>query len=53
MLRTEEPFFAAFFGTFLAGGVPVPIYPPFRVDRIEDYVARQHGILTGTLMRAF
>lgn len=45
MLRTEESFFAAFFGTLLAGGVPVPIYPPFRADRIEEYVRRQAGIL--------
>jgi len=45
MLRTEEPFFAAFFGTLLVGAVPVPIYPPFRPDRIEEYAARQVGIL--------
>ena len=30
MLRTEAAFFDAFFGVLLAGGVPVPIYPPFR-----------------------
>lgn len=45
MLRTEEAFFEAFFGVLLAGGVPVPIYPPFRPDRIEEYVQRQIGIL--------
>ena len=45
MLRTEEAFFHAFFGTLLAGGVPVPIYPPFRPDRIEEYARRQVGIL--------
>jgi len=45
MLRTEPAFFAAFFGTLLAGGVPVPIYPPFRADRIEEYARRQVGIL--------
>jgi fatty-acyl-CoA synthase len=37
MLRTEEDFFAVFLGTLFAGGVPVPIYPPFRLDRIEEY----------------
>lgn len=31
MLRTEAAFFEAFFGTLLAGAVPVPIYPPFRL----------------------
>lgn len=45
MLRTEAAFFDAFFGTLLAGGVPVPIYPPFRLDRIEEYAERQIGIL--------
>jgi len=45
MLRTEEAFFRAFFGTLLAGAVPVPIYPPFRLDRLEEYARRQVGIL--------
>jgi fatty-acyl-CoA synthase len=45
MLRSEEAFFHAFFGVLLAGGVPVPIYPPFRRDRIEEYAQRQLGIL--------
>jgi fatty-acyl-CoA synthase len=51
MLRTEEPFFAAFFGVLLAGAIPVPIYPPFRADRIEEYVRRQVGILTNARAR--
>jgi fatty-acyl-CoA synthase len=51
MLRTEEPFFAAFFGTLLAGAVPVPIYPPFRADRIEEYTRRQLAILTNAEAR--
>jgi acyl carrier protein len=45
MLRTEAAFFEAFFGVLLAGGIPVPIYPPFRPDQIEDYARRQQGIL--------
>jgi 1-acyl-sn-glycerol-3-phosphate acyltransferase len=45
MLRTEEAFFRTFFGVLLAGAVPVPIYPPVRPDRIEEYVARQANIL--------
>jgi 1-acyl-sn-glycerol-3-phosphate acyltransferase len=45
MLRTEEAFFAAFFGALLAGGIAVPIYPPFRRDRLEEYAHRQAGIL--------
>ena len=46
MLRTESDFFPAFFGTLLAGAVPVPIYPPFRADRIAEYAERQVGILS-------
>ena len=45
MLRTEEAFFSTFLGTLLAGCVPVPIYPPFRADRIEEYARRQSAIL--------
>jgi 1-acyl-sn-glycerol-3-phosphate acyltransferase len=45
MLRTEPAFFDVFFGILLAGGVPVPIYPAFRLDRIEEYAMRQAGIL--------
>ena len=51
MLRTEEPFLAVFFGTLLAGAIPVPLYPPFRADRIEEYVRRQLGILGNSQAR--
>ena len=52
MLRTEEAFFHTFFGVLLAGAVPVPIYPPFRRDLIEDYARRQVGILQNAAVRA-
>jgi acyl carrier protein len=45
MLRTEPAFFSTFFGILLAGAVPVPIYPPFRPERLEEYAVRQIGIL--------
>ncbi|MBB70909.1 MAG: acyl-CoA synthetase [Legionellales bacterium] len=45
MLPTSEDFFYAFTGIQLAGGVPVPIYPPFRPDKIEEYVRREARIL--------
>jgi 1-acyl-sn-glycerol-3-phosphate acyltransferase len=45
MLPTSEAFFQGFFGILLAGGIPVPIYPPFRPDRLEEYSRRQAGIL--------
>src|SRR5919106_951475 len=45
MLPTSLAFFRAFAGVLLAGGVPVPIYPPFRWSQIEDHLRRQAGIL--------
>jgi 1-acyl-sn-glycerol-3-phosphate acyltransferase len=51
MLRTEPAFFDAFFGALLAGLVPVPVYPPFRRDRIEEYARRQAGILANAQAR--
>jgi 1-acyl-sn-glycerol-3-phosphate acyltransferase len=45
MLRTEPAFFPVFLGTLMAGAVPVPIYPPYRPDQIEEYAHRQSGIL--------
>ena len=41
MLPTCAEFFHTFAGILLAGGIPVPIYPPFRADRISEYAARQ------------
>ena len=45
MLPTSREFFLVFFGILLAGAIPVPIYPPVRPDRIEEYVRRQAKIL--------
>ena len=45
MLPTGRDFFAAFFGVLYAGGVPVPIYPPFRLSQLEEHMRRQAGIL--------
>ncbi len=45
MLQTEPDYFFCFFGVLLAGGIPVPIYPPARADQIEDHLLRQIGIL--------
>jgi fatty-acyl-CoA synthase len=38
-------FFAAFFGALLAGAVPVPLYPPVRLGRLREYVARTARML--------
>jgi len=45
MLPTSREFFLTFAGTLLAGATPVPIYPPFRPDRIAEYAERQAAIL--------
>ncbi|HUI40716.1 MAG TPA: AMP-binding protein, partial [Terriglobia bacterium] len=51
MLPTSAEFFYAFFGVMLAGGIAVPIYPPARPDRIEEYVRRQVKILRNAEVR--
>jgi len=45
MLPTCAEFFYTFAGILLAGGIPVPLYPPFRADRIAEYATRQANIL--------
>jgi fatty-acyl-CoA synthase len=45
MLPSSRQFFICYAGILLAGAVPVPIYPPFRADRIEEYAERQSAIL--------
>jgi 1-acyl-sn-glycerol-3-phosphate acyltransferase len=45
MLPTGLDYLASFFGVMLAGGIPVPIYPPARIAGIEDHLKRHAGIL--------
>ena len=45
MLPTGFDFLRAFQGILIAGAVPVPIYPPARLDRLEEYARRQSAIL--------
>lgn len=49
MLPTSLDYFYCFFGVLLAGGVPVPIYPPARPSQIEDHLRRHAGILSNAL----
>ncbi len=51
MLPTSRDFFVAFAGILLAGGVPVPIYPPVRADRIAEYAGSQSAILRNAEVR--
>ena len=45
MLPTSRQFFICYTAILLAGAIPVPIYPPYRADRIEEYAQRQAAIL--------
>lgn len=45
MLPTSRDFLDAFFGVILAGGIPVPLYPPVRPSQLEDHLRRQGAIL--------
>jgi len=44
MLPTGRDYFFAFFGVLLAGGVPVPVYPPGRLKQIEEHLRRHAAI---------
>src|SRR4051812_44422305 len=45
MLPTSKDYLFCFYGTLLAGGIPVPLYPPARLTTIEDHLTRHVGIL--------
>jgi len=46
MLPTSRDFFSGFYGILLAGGIPVPIYPPTRLSQLEEHLRRQGRILS-------
>ncbi len=45
MLPTSRDYLFSFFGILLAGGIPVPVYPPLRPSQIEDHLRRHAKIL--------
>lgn len=51
MLPSGPDYFHSFFGILYAGGVPVPLYPPDRLDQIEAYLQRQRTILDNCAAR--
>ncbi|OGT61803.1 MAG: hypothetical protein A3F14_07090 [Gammaproteobacteria bacterium RIFCSPHIGHO2_12_FULL_43_28] len=51
MLPSHPTFFYTFYGTLLAGGIPVPIYPPFRAHMIEAYAKTEAKILKSAEVR--
>jgi len=51
VLPTGLDFLDAFFGATLAGAVPVPLYPPIRLGRIEEYHAATARMITAVRAR--
>jgi 1-acyl-sn-glycerol-3-phosphate acyltransferase len=45
MLPTGRSYFAVFLGALLAGGVPVPVYPPAHRSALEAHLVRQARLL--------
>ena len=45
MLPTGPDYFFSFIGVLLAGGVPVPMYPPSRMSQLEEHLRRCVAIL--------
>ena len=45
MLPTCREYFTTFLGVLFAGAVPVPIYPPTRLARLQEHLERQSRIL--------
>jgi 1-acyl-sn-glycerol-3-phosphate acyltransferase len=46
MLPTGYSYLASFFGVMIAGGIPVPIYPPARLSQLSDHLNRHARILS-------
>ncbi|MEL6341033.1 MAG: AMP-binding protein [Myxococcota bacterium] len=47
VLPTGIGFFDAFFGAIAIGAVPVPMYPPIRLGRLDEYHDRSARMLAG------
>jgi acyl carrier protein len=45
MLPSGADYFYSFFGILMAGGIPVPVYPPARPAQLEDHLRRHARIL--------
>lgn len=48
---TAPELFDAFFGIVLAGAVPVPLYPPVRLGRLDEYHVRTAAMLAAVEAR--
>ncbi len=45
VLPTGIDFISMFFGTILAGGIPVPAYPPAGLGKFDEYLERLSGVI--------
>ena len=52
LLPTHPTFGDAFFGVLAAGAVPVPLYPPVRLGRLDDWVAQTAAMMRAADVRA-
>ena len=53
MLPSGPDYFYSFIGILLAGGIPVPIYPPARLSQLEDHMRRHVRILANCVASTF
>ncbi len=51
MLPTGFDYLQSFMGVLAAGAIAVPLYPPARLDRMEEYLQRQSRILANAEAR--
>lgn len=51
MLSTGPQYFYSFIGVLLAGGIPVPVYPPGRIKQIEEHLRRHAAIATNCMAK--
>lgn len=51
MLPTSKDFFYAFFGILIARCIPVPLYPPIRLNQIIEYAKNEAHILNNANAR--
>ncbi len=51
VIPTNITFFDAFFGIQLCGAVPVPLYPPVRLGRLDEYHQRTAAMLRAVSAR--
>ena len=49
MLPSSTGYFYSYFGILMAGGIPVPVYPPARPSQLEDHMLRHARILANCL----